>query len=371
MNHRRSNKNVEKTKGTMGPAAPTEVTGRGDWKTGPIGDHNGRRKRGRRRANKGKYTGVRRVRSGVVSSPGDRDPLQPNWWCQGYGAEGVGQSHLVPGPGHVDARGAIHGVAEGNPGEAPASMARMPGTATWRCALTMGCGRMARVHPVEVAASSCPHDLLHVPHHGDGDRHGPPTPARPGGKRTEKRRLCWRGWTGRSGNESSRGGRGPQGRGAPRLYALSKLLHDKVVTDLEEGGKGPLSGDPRPEVGVAVTEPAENVEDQDTVLHGPAEVAERVCHAFHMRQNSLTERSPWTKVRKLASSRSARASALPRNWPSSARQVPRALGVLRARSWRSREIVPRIQERTMLSRHNHEGVGTAPTVSRRTWSSRA
>ena len=35
---------------------------------------------------------------------------------------------------------------------------------------------MARVHPVEVAASCWPHDLLHVPRHGDGDRHAPPHP---------------------------------------------------------------------------------------------------------------------------------------------------------------------------------------------------
>ena len=43
---------------------------------------------------------------------------------------------------------------------------------------------MARVHPVEVAASSCcPHDLLHVPHHDDGGRHGPPPPPLgPGGR---------------------------------------------------------------------------------------------------------------------------------------------------------------------------------------------
>jgi len=53
--------------------------------------------------------------------------------------------------------------------------------ATWRCALTMGCGRMARVHPVEVAAPCCPHDPHHVPSHGEGGRHDPPTPARPGG----------------------------------------------------------------------------------------------------------------------------------------------------------------------------------------------
>jgi len=32
----------------------------------------------------------------------------------------------------------------------------------------MGCGRMARVHPVEVSAPCCPHDLHHVPRRGDG-----------------------------------------------------------------------------------------------------------------------------------------------------------------------------------------------------------
>ena len=34
--------------------------------------------------------------------------------------------------------------------------------AIWRCALTTGCGRRARVHPVEVLAPCCPHDLCHV-----------------------------------------------------------------------------------------------------------------------------------------------------------------------------------------------------------------
>jgi hypothetical protein len=43
------------------------------------------------------------------------------------------------------------------------------------------------------------------------------------------------------------------------LDALSELLHDEVVTDLQEGGEGPLPGDPRAKVGVAVTEPTEDV----------------------------------------------------------------------------------------------------------------
>ena len=32
---------------------------------------------------------------------------------------------------------------------------------------------------------------------------------------------------------------------------------------------------------IAVTEPAEDVGDQDAVVHGPAKVAEGVCHALH------------------------------------------------------------------------------------------
>jgi hypothetical protein len=34
-------------------------------------------------------------------------------------------------------------------------------------------------------------------------------------------------------------------------------------------------------VGIPVAEPAKDVEDQDTILHGPAEVAKRVRHGLH------------------------------------------------------------------------------------------
>jgi hypothetical protein len=34
-------------------------------------------------------------------------------------------------------------------------------------------------------------------------------------------------------------------------------------------------------MGVTVTEPAEDVEDQDAILHGPAEVSKGVHHALH------------------------------------------------------------------------------------------
>jgi hypothetical protein len=35
-------------------------------------------------------------------------------------------------------------------------------------------------------------------------------------------------------------------------------------------------------MGVAVAEPTENVEDQDAILHGPAEVTKGVRHALHL-----------------------------------------------------------------------------------------
>ena len=122
---------------------------------------------------------------------------------------------------------------------------------------------------MEVPTPCCPHDQHPVPRRGDGSCHGPPTPARPGSRRTKR-------WG--SSCESSRGSRGDR----YDLDSLLELLHDKVVTDLQEGGEGSLTSDPRLEVSVAIVEPAEDVEDQDTVLHGPAKVVERVRHAHHL-----------------------------------------------------------------------------------------
>ena len=66
------------------------------------------------------------------------------------------------------------------------------------------------------------------------------------------------------------------------MNSLLELLHDEVITDLQEGRERPLTVDPRPEVSVASAEPAEDIEDQDTVLHGPAKIVEGVRHALHL-----------------------------------------------------------------------------------------
>ena len=214
---------------------------------------------------------------------------------------------------------------------------------------------MARLHPVEVAAPCCEHDLLHAPRHSDGGRHSPlPHPRSARGGEDQEVTIVVAGQDG--AEEWQREQSRTPGRRWLRLEALSKLLHDKVVPDLQEGGEGPLPGDPRSEVGERSLSPRRTLRTKIRSSTGQPRSPRESAMPFIWRQNSLTERSPWTKVRKFASSRSARASALPRNWPLSASQAPRALKVLRTRSWRSREIVPRIQERTMLSRRSHAGV---------------
>jgi hypothetical protein len=49
-------------------------------------------------------------------------------------------------------------------------------------------------------------------------------------------------------------------------------LQGKVVADLEEGREGTLAHDQRPEVGVAIAEATEDVEDEHAVLHGAAQI---------------------------------------------------------------------------------------------------
>jgi hypothetical protein len=79
------------------------------------------------------------------------------------------------------------------------------------------------------------------------------------------------GWTGRGGSrQRSRGRRGSRAGDRCSLSTQSDLLQGKVVADLEEGGEGALAHDQRPEVGVAIAEAAEDVEDEGTVLHGAA-----------------------------------------------------------------------------------------------------
>jgi hypothetical protein len=62
----------------------------------------------------------------------------------------------------------------------------------------------------------------------------------------------------------------------------SDLLQGKVVVDLEEGREGALAHDQWPEVGVAIAEAVQDVEDEDAVLHGAAQIAKWVRHGLHL-----------------------------------------------------------------------------------------
>jgi hypothetical protein len=88
MNQRRRDKNIGKAK----RAGRADDTHKCDRKTRAIRHHDGRRERGRRRANRGKYTGVG---SDVVGSTGVRDPLGTHRQSQSGSLEGS-QGGCVP-----------------------------------------------------------------------------------------------------------------------------------------------------------------------------------------------------------------------------------------------------------------------------------
>jgi len=91
------------------------------------------------------------------------------------------------GPGHVDARGAVHGVAEGNPGEAPASMAaggRGSPPGAWN-----GHMEMRPDHELWKDGQGAPRGgggVMLPPRPAPRPPPRPPTSARPGAKRTKK-----------------------------------------------------------------------------------------------------------------------------------------------------------------------------------------
>ena len=86
---KRYNTDVGKAKGAMSAGG----THRGDRKTRAIGDHDGRRMRGRRRVNGGEDA---RVGSGVVSGSRLGDPVWPDGRSRSHGAERVGQGRRAP-----------------------------------------------------------------------------------------------------------------------------------------------------------------------------------------------------------------------------------------------------------------------------------
>ena len=72
-----------------------------------------------------------------------------------------------------------------------------------------------------------------------GDVHGPPSSGLPGGSSTKER-----GGRGGGGSRWSSDERGGGGRGRSGRETSGDLLEGEVVPDLQEGGEGPLTGDP-------------------------------------------------------------------------------------------------------------------------------
>jgi len=118
---------------------------------------------------------------------------------------------------------------------------------------------------------------LHVPPPPDDDAQlGPHTPGLIGGRST-KERGSWRGrGSRRSSHERGGGGRGRAGRGNP-----GDLLENEVVSDLQEGGEGPLTGDPCSQVVIGGVETPQDIEHQDPVGHRALEVLQSISHALH------------------------------------------------------------------------------------------
>jgi hypothetical protein len=194
VDQRRSDKNIGNAK-IAGSAGGTHGC---DRKTRAIRHHDGRRKRGRRRANRGEYT---RVGSGVVGSTSVRDPLGthrrsqsrslegskggrvPTNWPRRWSSRrrGPRRSGRCRGPGRRRGKGEPWRRGEPRrtwpPGDEPQNLA--PVTATWRCALTTGGRRWAKGHPTGVPASVRCHGHRrrnrhhHRCHHGGDGHHRP------------------------------------------------------------------------------------------------------------------------------------------------------------------------------------------------------
>ena len=104
----------------------------------------------------------------------------------------------------------------------------------------------------------------------------PPTPGLAGGRSTKEgggRRGGGSRW---SSHERDGGGRGRAGRGTP-----GDLLENEVVPDLQEGGEGPLAGDPALQVVIGAAQAPQNIEYQDLIRHRIPEVVKSIGHALH------------------------------------------------------------------------------------------
>ena len=90
----------------------------------------------------------------------------------------------------------------------------------------------------------------------------PPTSGQPGGSSTKEGGGRSGGGSRWSNNERGGGGRGRSGRETP-----GDLLEGEVVPGLQEGGEGPLVGDPCLQVVIGAAQASHDIEHQDPIGH--------------------------------------------------------------------------------------------------------
>src|SRR6185312_14131313 len=104
----------------------------------------------------------------------------------------------------------------------------------------------------------------------------PPTSGLPGGSSTKERGGRGGGGNRWSCDEHGGGGSGRSGRETP-----GDLLEGEVVPDLQEGGEGPLAGDPCLQVVIGAAQAAYGIEHQNLIGRRTPEVVKSIRHALH------------------------------------------------------------------------------------------
>ena len=90
-----------------------------------------------------------------------------------------------------------------------------------------------------------------------------------------------RGGRGGGGSRWSSDKRGGGGRGRSGYETPGDLLESEVIPDLQEGGEGPLAGDPALQVVIGAAQAPQDIEHQDPIGHRIPEVVKSIGRAFH------------------------------------------------------------------------------------------
>jgi hypothetical protein len=82
---------------------------------------------------------------------------------------------------------------------------------------------------------------------------------------------------------------------------MREFLQDKVVPDVVEGRERHAAHDDGTKMIIPLVQSPKNIEDEVMIRDVQPRSARESVMLFILRQYSLTERSPWTKLRSVAS----------------------------------------------------------------------